>query len=155
VYPASYKAGFTLQRINSNGSGWLIGADYTTNHWNDYRFFGQADSVKNNWQVAAGAQFFPRPRANFFSRVTYRFGFNAGPDYIKVQNEMPQFGVSFGLGLPIGSYNRLSPGQFSLLNLAFEYGRRGNNDNRLKENLFRVSVGFNFTDLWFGKRRYD
>ena len=42
-----------------------------------------------------------------------------------------------------------------MVNLAFEYGKRGNDDNLLKENLFRISVGFNFTDLWFGKRKYE
>jgi hypothetical protein len=42
-----------------------------------------------------------------------------------------------------------------MLNLAFEYLKRGNNNNLLKENLFRFSVGLNLSDLWFGKRKYD
>jgi hypothetical protein len=45
--------------------------------------------------------------------------------------------------------------QSTMVNLAFEYSKRGNNDNLLKENMFRVSLGFNFTDLWFGKKKYD
>jgi hypothetical protein len=36
-----------------------------------------------------------------------------------------------------------------------EYAKRGNNSNVIKENLFRISVGFNFTDFWFGKHKYD
>lgn len=155
VYPASYKAGFTLQRTNENLSGWLIGADFTQNKWSQFRNYGQMDSVQDNWMLSVGGQFSPRPRANFFSRVAYRFGFFTGPDYIKVQNKLPQLGFSFGMGLPVANYNPLSRGQYTQINVALEYGKRGNNDNLLKENLFRVSVGLNFTDLWFGKRKYD
>ncbi len=155
VYPASYKTGFVVQQTRTDNSGWLFGIDYTTNKWSGYRFFGQKDDVQDNWMINAGGQFYPRARANYFSRVIYRFGFVAGPDYIKVRENLPQLGASFGMGLPIGNYNRLSPNQYSVLNLALEYGKRGNNSNQLKENLFRISIGLNFTDLWFGKKKYD
>jgi hypothetical protein len=78
-----------------------------------------------------------------------------GPDYIRVKNKLPQLGLSFGMGLPIANYNRLAPGQATLLNLALEYGKRGNNDNLLKENMFRLSVGFSLSDIWFVKRKYE
>ncbi len=119
------------------------------------RYFGQADSVQDSWQISVGAQIYPRPRMNYFSRVTYRFGFYAGSDYLHVQQKLPLIGGSFGVALPITNYNRLSPNQFSVVNLAFEYGKRGDDNNLLKENLFRISVGFNFTDLWFGKKKYE
>ena len=155
IYPAMYKGGFVVQRSNTDNSGWLFGADYTTNKWSNYRYFGQADSVQDSWQVSVGAQIYPRPRMNYFSRVTYRFGFYAGSDYLHVQQKLPLIGGSFGVALPITNYNRLSPNQFSVVNLAFEYGKRGDDNNLLKENLFRISVGFNFTDLWFGKKKYE
>ena len=101
-----------------------------------------------------GGQVRPRPRDNYFSNVAYRAGFFIGPDYINVGKELPQFGASFGLGLPIANYTR-GLGQFTVLNLGFEYSKRGNNNNSLKENLFRLSVGLNFSDLWFTKRKYD
>jgi hypothetical protein len=155
IYPASYKTGFVIQRIKVDGSGWLVGADYTQNKWSDFRFFGQEDSVQDNWSVNVGGQIIPRPRTNYFSRVVYRFGFYSGPDYIKVHGDLPQYGVTFGMALPIGNYNRQNPYSVSVLNLALDYGKRGNNDNILKENIFRVSIGLNFTDLWFGKKKYD
>jgi len=155
IYPASYKTGFVLQRTKTDGSGWLLGADYTQNKWSDFRFFGQQDSVQDNWMVNIGGQIIPRPQTAYFSRVVYRFGFYTGPDYIKVNGELPQFGASFGMALPIGTYNRLSPNQYSVLNIGLEYGKRGNDNNILKENIFRVSIGLNFTDLWFGKKKYD
>ena len=155
IYPATYKAGFVLQQTKPDLSGWLIGIDLTQTKWNQYRFFGQKDSVQNNWRLNAGGQFNPRPKANYFSNVAYRLGFFTGPDYIKVQNNLPQFGITFGMGLPIPNFNRLAGNQYTQLNIALEYISRGNNNSLLKENLFRVSFGINFTDLWFGKRKYE
>lgn len=154
VYPASYKGGFVVQHSNTNGSGWLFGADYTTNKWSEFRFFGQKDSVQDNWMMNLGAQLTPRPRSNYFSNITYRFGLFAGKDYIKVQDKLPVFGASFGMALPIRP-SRLAPNQFTSFNLGFEYMKRGNDNNLLKENLFRISLGLNLTDLWFGKRKYE
>jgi hypothetical protein len=155
IYPSSYTTGFVLQNVKEKGNGWLIGADYVQSKWEEYRFFGQQDSVQNSWQVRVGGHFRPEPTRNYFSNVTYRAGFFFGPDYIKVRNELPQFGVSFGLGLPLANFNRSSMGQYTIINLALEYARRGNDDNSLRENTFRLSLGLNFSDLWFNKRRYD
>ena len=154
TYPSSYKAGFVLQRFNTNNSSWLFGVDYTANKWSEYKFFGQKDSVQDNWMLNAGAQFNPRPQSNYFSNVTYRFGFFTGRDYIQVQNKLPLLGASFGVALPVRP-SRYAPYQGTVFNLGFEYTKRGNNNNLLKENLIRVSLGLNLTDLWFGKRKYE
>lgn len=154
IYPASYKGGFVFQRQNENLSGWLFGIDYTQSKWSQFRVYGQADSVQDNWMVNVGGQFNPRPKQNYFSNVVYRFGFFAGEDYVKVHNNLPVMGASFGMALPIRT-SRQAPTQFSSVNVAFEYMKRGNNDNLLKENLFRLSLGLNFTDLWFHKNKYE
>jgi hypothetical protein len=157
--PAAYTFGFVAQRPiiiekDNKKSGWMFGVDFTMQSWNKYRFFGQVDSVKNNWQLKIGGQINPVPTRNYFSRVSYRVGFVTGPDYIKVKEKIPQFGASFGLGLPI-ALSRQAPNQNTLVNLAFEYGKRGNNNNLLKENTFRFSLGFSLSDFWFIKRKYD
>lgn len=153
--PASYTYGFMLEKQASKGSYWSFGADLVQSKWSQYRFNGNADSVQDNWQLRVGGQIRPQPGDNYFSNVAYRVGFFTGADYIRVGRELPQYGFSFGLGLPVANYNRLSPGQFTVLNLGFEYISRGNNDNALKENLFRISAGFSFSDIWFNKRKYD
>ncbi|MFN2457740.1 MAG: hypothetical protein ABR502_06045 [Chitinophagaceae bacterium] len=155
VYPASYTLGFIVEHQNEKLGGWLIGADFIQNNWDDFRFFGTSDSVKDNWQLRVGGQFRPQPGSVYFSNVAYRAGFFTGPDYINIRGKLPQYGVSFGLGLPVANYNRLSQGQFTVINLALEYSKRGNNDNLLKENMFRISLGLNFSDIWFNKRKYD
>lgn len=154
IYPASYRGGFVVQHQNQNGSGWLFGADYSKSKWSQFRNDGLADAVQDNWMVNVGGQIIPRPKDNYFSRVVYRFGVYAGQDYVKVQNNLPVLGASFGMGLPVRT-SRQAPSQYSIINIAAEYIKRGNNGNLLKENLFRLTLGLNFTDLWFGKRKYE
>ena len=77
-----------------------------------------------------------------------------GPDYIQVKEKMMQFGASFGLGLPV-ALSRQAPNQATFINLAFEMVKRGNDKNLLKENLFRFSLGFSLSDIWFIKRKYE
>ena len=154
VYPSSYKGGFVYQHNNTNGSGLLFGADYTKDKWSEYQFFGQKDSVQDNWMLNLGAQLTPRPRNNYFSNITYRFGLFTGKDYVKIQDKLPVFGASFGIALPVRP-SRMAPYQGTIFNLGFEYIKRGNDDNLLKENLFRLSLGLNLTDLWFSKRKYE
>jgi len=157
IMPASITAGFILQKfpVFKKENGWLLGLDVMYQSWDNYRFYGQKDSVRNKLELRIGGQINPVPRENYFSRVAYRGGFIFGPDYLSVQGKLPQFGISMGLGLPVGNYNRLSPNQASVINLAFEFIKRGNNDNLLKENLFRLSAGFSLSDIWFQKRKYD
>lgn len=156
VYPSSYTAGFVVERFSSGKkAGWLIGIDYVQSKWSDYRSYGVADpSVKDKWELRAGVQLRPIPKANYFSNIAYRAGAFFGPDYIHVNQKLPVFGATLGVGLPLRNYSRQNE-QFTLINLAFEFIKRGNNDNLLKENIFRLSAGFSLSDLWFLKRKYD
>jgi hypothetical protein len=156
--PASYAIGFVAQKPiiiekDNKSGGWMIGVDFSMQNWNKYRFYGQVDSVKNNWELRIGGQLNPVPQKNHFSNISYRAGFFIGPDYIKVGQKLSRFGASFGMGLPI--YTRQAANQFTLINVALEYSKRGNNKNLLKENMFRFSLGFSLSDLWFGKHKYD
>lgn len=157
LYPSSYTAGFVLEKIfGAKSAGWLLGIDYVQNNWDEYRFYGQPDStVRNKWELRLGAQLRPAPKSNYFSNVAYRAGFFIGPDYVHLQNKLPVFGATMGLGLPLRNYNRNSLGQATIINLAFEFIKRGNNDNPLKENMFRMSLGFSLSDFWFVKKKYD
>ena len=157
--PASFTVGFVAQKPiiidkNSKHAGWMIGMDFNMQNWSSYRFYGLADSVKNNWELRIGGAINPVPNRSYFSNVTYRAGFFMGPDYIKVGQKLSRFGASFGMGLPI-PLSRQSPNQYTLINLALEYSKRGNNNNLLRENMFRFSLGFSLSDLWFGKHKFD
>lgn len=156
VMPASFTIGAMYQKFAVQGKegGFIFGVDFSQQNWSDYRIYGQADSLRNKWEIRTGFQLNPVPKRNYFSNVSYRFGFFFGPDYIKVGNKLPQIGGSFGLGLPM-TVSRQAPNQATLINLAFEYIRRGTQDNILRENMFRFSLGFSLSDIWFMKRKYE
>jgi hypothetical protein len=155
IYPSSYTAGFVIDHIKSKGGGYTVGLDFEQTKWSDYRFFGASDAVKNNWQIKAGGELRPQPgMRNYFSSVSYRAGFSFGQDYVTAGGDLPQWSASLGLGLPMVRAG-FNPEQFSMINLAFEYHKRGNNSNLLKENTFRISAGLSLSDLWFKKRKYD
>jgi hypothetical protein len=125
--------------------------------WSDYRIYGQPDSLRNKWELRVGGELRPSlgaARKSYWGNVAYRMGFFMGPDYVKVDGNLPVFGVSLGAGLPLKNWNRLN-NQVTIINLAFEFIKRGNNSNLLKENLFRLSFGFSLSDLWFAKKKYE
>jgi hypothetical protein len=156
--PASFTIGFVAEKPfiigkDKKSAGWMIGMDFSMQNWSKYRFYGQVDSVKNKWEVRIGGQINPVPKRNYFSKVSYRAGLFFGPDYIKVGQNLSRLGASFGMGLPISGRQALN--QFTVINIGLEFSKRGNNKNLLKENMFRFSLGFSLSDLWFGKHKYD
>ncbi|MFM2338138.1 MAG: hypothetical protein RL115_1331 [Bacteroidota bacterium] len=156
--PSNFTVGFVLQKqmTGVKESSWLIGVDFVKENWSKYRYYGQADNLTDKTAIRVGGQFTPAPKKNYFSNVTYRFGFFTGKDYVSTTgSRLKNMGGTFGLALPVGNYGQFSRTQYSVVNLAFEYSKRGGNSNPLKENLFRISAGFSLSDLWFGKRKYD
>jgi hypothetical protein len=151
IYPLSYTVGFV---VGSDVKRWIMGLDFTQSQWSDYRTFGQKDSLQDSWKIQAGGQYSPKPGSSYFSNVVYRAGLSYGRDYLKIGNSLPAFSASFGMALPI-RISRMAPNQINAVNIALEYVRRGNKENVLRDNVYRLSLGFNFTDLWFGKRKYD
>ncbi|MEO5639248.1 MAG: hypothetical protein ABIR15_19100 [Chitinophagaceae bacterium] len=151
-YPSNVGVGFTLERQDK----WMVGADFTTTSWADYSFFGVKDLVRNSWMIHVGGQFIPdalNPKG-YWNHVSYRAGFNFGPDYVKADaNDLNQFGISLGTGLPVRK--NLYTNQYTYINVGFEYGKRGNNTNLLRESMFRISIGFTLSDLWFIKKKYN
>ncbi len=159
-YPSSFTAGFLFEQYPSADKiGWLIGIDYTKNNWDDYRFNGQLDSVRSNRQIKIGGQIKPSLKESKYKNlISYRAGVFFGDDYIHLNQKLPEFGITGGISLPIANLKdagRRFRTQYSVINISAEYIKRGNKDNILRENLFRVSVGFSLTDLWFNKRKYD
>jgi hypothetical protein len=67
--------------------------------------------------------------------------------------EINNFGITFGLGLPMGF-------EYSNLNLGFEIGKRGATTNNLvRESYFKVSLGLSLNasgaNRWFQKRQIN
>ena len=150
--PSTFGIGFTLEKQH-----WLYGLDFETTMWDNYRFYGQTDLVKNNWTVKAGLQYLP---AQFNSRkysqfIKYRAGVSFGTDYIVADKKLPQFGISVGAGLPLKLKRAFYETQYSVMNVALEYGSRGNKNNNIRENIVHISLGFSLSDIWFSRYKYQ
>lgn len=157
IYPKSFGIGFLVH----NSGNWSLGADYTSSQWSSYRFDGQSDSLQNSWMLHLGGQVVPDitgQSTSYWSLVAYRVGFYTGKDYLRYGGQnLKEYAFSFGLGLPVRNFSHAYTGsnQYSLINTAFEFGRRGNAaNNPITENFVKISVGFSLSDIWFIKQKY-
>lgn len=148
--PASFGAGFSFEKEHV-----LFGIDYETTKWDDYRFFGQKDVVQNSWVTRAGIQYFPGSGTGYFNYVRYRAGVSFGKDYIKADNDLPFYTVSVGGAFPLKLKHNFYDHQYSVMNLAVEYGNRGNKSNNITENIYKISLGFSLSDIWFIRQKYQ
>ncbi|MGK0412137.1 MAG: hypothetical protein ACJA1B_000326 [Polaribacter sp.] len=110
-------------------------------------------------RIALGGFYLPKVNSisSYWNRVTYRAGVrmeNSGLLVDGVGNganftEINDFGISFGLGLPLK--------RLSTINMGFEFGKRGTIENNLiEENYFNFRLSLSLTDTnWFIKRKID
>ena len=134
---------------------WFMGAEYSFQQYSDFdnSFLGLQNVTYNDASTYAfGGYWVPDYRAlsGYFKRVTYRAGLRYDVSGLEVNGkEINNFGITFGLGMPLG-------GSFSNLNLGFELGRRGTTDaNLIEESYLKINVGLSLNDIWFQKRKIN
>ena len=150
--PGTFGAGITLEKEHL-----VVGADYETTQWDSYRFFGQKDLVKNSWTARVGLQYLPASlgATGYFNYVKYRAGFSFGTDYIAADHSLPVYTISLGGAFPLKLKHTFYDLQYSVMNFTFEYGNRGNDQNNITENLYKISLGFSLSDVWFRRSKYQ
>ena len=134
---------------------WFLGAEYSFQQLSDFdnRFLGleNVDYTDAN-TYAFGGYWVPdyRSLSGYYKRITYRAGLRYDVSGLVVNDkEINNFGITFGLGLPLGT-------SFSNLNLGFELGKRGTTDaNLIEENYFKVNIGLSLNDRWFQQRKIN
>jgi len=153
IFPTQLGAGIMVTKTDK----YSFGVDYNMGKWSDFRNYDKIDSVSDAWKLSVGGQITPNATAvsgSYWNKVTYRLGAFVGKDYIHLNGEnLPIFGVSAGVGLPIRRFSNYTS-QFTAINIGFEGGRRGNNNSPLKESYFRAIIGFTLSDIWFRKNTY-
>lgn len=159
--PVTWNAGFMLTKMITSPfvsvKKWGIGADYSFGQWTNYRFYSQPDKVNDSWMVHVGGELTPDPISGtkFWSRATYRAGFYTGKDFINADgNGYKISALTLGLGFNVRKWHSYD-NQFTQINTAFEFGKRGSSINNVTENFFKFSVGLSLSDIWFIKRKYD
>ncbi|HET8736778.1 MAG TPA: hypothetical protein VFM69_09265 [Pricia sp.] len=134
---------------------WFLGVEYSFQELGDLSYnFLQFDNVMyENASTLAFGGFYTPNRSSFqsyFNRITYRAGLRLEKTGMIInETEINNFGITFGLGLPLGN-------SLSNLNLGFELGRRGTTSaDLIEESYFKVNVGLSLNDQWFQKRKIN
>jgi hypothetical protein len=160
---AAYDEDVRLPSKFTVGSGfgqdrkWFAGAEYTFQESNELG--NRFDNVTNvtfqtAYKVSLGGYYLPNYTSftSYFSRITYRAGVKyANTGLVINDQEIKDYGFSFGLGLPLGGYNGASN-----VNIGMELGKRGTtNAGLVQENYMNIFISLSFNDRWFIKRKYD
>lgn len=140
-----------------NPKSWFAGIEYTFQNTSDFSnpvFSSQITSFENATQVSIGGFYIPDYKAfsGYFKRVVYRAGFNFANTGLVIKDEsIKEFGMSFGLGLPVGNRSL-----FSNANLGLEFGKRGTtNKNLIQENFVNFNVSLSLNSRWFEQKKYN
>ncbi len=160
LYSDDFKATISapLKTTISAGIGennkWFIGAEYAFQNplsfeggvYDDIDFY-RYESFSN---ISVGGFYLPKINSisSYFNRITYRAGFHYQKSGLVINNtEINEYGISFGLSLPIGL-------KLSNVNLGFEMGKRGTTDNNLiEENFYNFRLSLSLNDKWFRKQK--
>ncbi|MBA3665968.1 MAG: hypothetical protein H0W61_17455 [Bacteroidetes bacterium] len=133
-----------------------IASDFAITYWKDFKILDASGGLQNSYRAAIGINYVPEKYAAgngaYIRRINYRFGLNYNSGNIQLKNTMiNSYGITAGLGLPVGI------GQItSMVNIGVQYGQMGTLSNNLvKDNYWRISFGFTFSDRWFQKFKYD
>lgn len=158
------ETGLTVPTTTTLGLGfgedkkWFLGAEYSFQGLSD--FSNEFIEVENlSYQdastIAFGGYFIPEYNSfnNYLKRIVYRAGVRMQNTGMILNNtEINNFGITFGLGLPLSS----ASGGFSNVNLGFEFGKRGTTEMMLiEENYFKINIGLSLNDRWFQKRKIN
>jgi hypothetical protein len=104
-----------------------------------------------------GAQISPNPDGgtSYLSNVNYRLGFQFGKDYINADgNGLKHSSFTLGAGFPIRKWRNYET-QYTVVQAAVQFGKRGSAVNNITENYTQLTLGFSLSDVWFIKRKYD
>ncbi|WP_111682172.1 hypothetical protein [Winogradskyella tangerina] len=151
--PSRFSFGGGIGRPKS----WFVGAEYTLQTTSDFSnpvFTNSVTRYENSSQISVGGFFIPNYNAfsGYFKRVVYRAGFNYSNTGLVIKDQpINEFGISFGLGLPVGSRSL-----FSNANIGVEYGQRGTtNENLIQENFINFNLSLSLNSRWFKQRKYN
>lgn len=157
--PLAFIAGTGIGKPNK----WHVGVEFESQNalTFDENVFQNNNKVQYSSlsRYSLGGYWLPKKNSitSYWQRVIYRAGIKYEETGLAVkvsensQNFTPidDFGISFGLGLPIGN-------QLSQVNLGLEYGKRGSaTEGLIKENYFNLRLSLNLADKWFRKRKIN
>lgn len=138
----------------------VVEADFTLQQWSKAEFSSLQDKAgqvvfegmkfSDRQKVAVGGEYTHNVRGSYLERMPWRLGAYYTDDYLKIQgNRMKEYGVTLGTGFA-------APGGKTMINLGLEWKHRQTGSvNLLSENYFNITLGVNFNEVWFFKRKIN
>ena len=147
-YRLMVEADFTFQNWSKTPIPALVGKVINVGGKEEETLVYSGAQFNDRTKYAVGAEFIPRLRGNYAERMTYRLGGYYTNDYIKVNgNSVREYGVTAGFGFP-------TPEGKTMINLGLEWKKRyATPSPLLTENYFNITLGVNFNEVWFWKRK--
>ncbi len=164
--PSEFGVGFTYGKIHPQilSYSWAVNADIEMFNGSEFENYDGSRTLNNSYKIQAGSYIIPRfafkglSRDNsYLSAVEYRIGgFYEKTPYTLDGIDLMNYGITFGLGLPIRQKG-LGPGEVkvSTINTGVMLGRRGTTANGLiQESYLNFYIGVTLNDKWFIKYKY-
>ena len=134
---------------------WFAGIEYTmlkSSQFSNRLLTNDNATFEDASTLSVGGFFIPEFDSfnRYWKRIVYRTGIRFEDTGLRINNEdIKEFGISFGVGLPVGRI-------FSNANLGFEIGSRGvDTSNLVKEKFVKFQVSLSLNDRWFEKRKFN
>ena len=159
--PHTISAGISYAHSNK----WRFGADYSLQKWAElsYPVFKETSGNKSfvmsdnyyldRQRITIGGEYCANEMSRkFLDRIRYRIGASYATPYYKIGNvDGPkELSVSAGFAIPIvNGYNNRS-----VLNISAQWVK-AEASGLIKENTFRIKIGFTFNEQWFMKWKFN
>ncbi|WP_185967772.1 hypothetical protein [Formosa sediminum] len=127
-----------------------VSLDYTKKFWNDTDQTDELGTFVDQNILGVGVEFDPNGnQLKFWNTVEYRAGFNYDSGYLEINNhKVHDYGFDLGIGIPL-RYDG-----FSMLNIAYTYGKKGQvYDGLIQENYHMLTLNISLAGQWFVKRK--
>ncbi|MFC0878464.1 hypothetical protein ACE01N_17855 [Saccharicrinis sp. FJH2] len=145
--PEAYGVGLAYEIKNKL----TVTGEYKLQNWSKSEFYNVTDTLGNKTRISAGIEYIPNfIDRNYFKRVEYRLGGFYSSNYITgLGEDLYNFGMTFGLGLPL----RYEKTRF---NIAFELGQmKSSGGSLISESYGKITINFSFNDYWFFRRKLE
>ncbi|WP_298535947.1 hypothetical protein [uncultured Algibacter sp.] len=153
IIPSKFTFGLGIGQVRN----WFIGAEYLfqeSSKFSNVLYSTNITAYEDASTFSVGGFFIPQYNSfsSYFKRAVYRAGVRLEKTGLKINDEsIKEFGISFGVGLPIGDTRLLSNA-----NIGFEFGQRGTTKNNLiQENFINIQLSLSLNDRWFQKRKFQ
>lgn len=139
---------------------WEASLEYKNVALSEYALNESSSNFVNSNQIIIGGTFIPNNKAlgrsNYWKNISYNLGAFAGnTGIIALGEELNEFGINFGFGLPLKKFKYQTETFGSSVYLSFGYLNRSNNNLGISENMLNINASVVINDKWFIKRKFQ